>query len=528
MSATATKVLRIMKPNQGAGTGRELPLESIFPSKTNRTIDTESDDFKDLVASIGKWGVHTPIIVRRKADDDGDESFYELIAGERRWLASKAAEKKTILAIVRPDVSDEDALALQITENIQRENLSPLVLAEKVLLLKESGKSTKELSELLGKSERRISDILCQLDLIKPLRTVYEAGRIAYAHVMYVARLAPAAQEAALRALFRIPESDRSTTDELVKRILTDDYMRVIPERDLRTWVSEFVNLKMKAAAWNLEDGDLVPEAGPCSTCPKRSINNPEQYAPIAGNKDLCMDAACYKSKAQTFVRLQKAKAKEDEVEYLKLSDKESHSPLADKTGTIKRNQWVPAKKGECDDTAQGILVDGPSAGKKVWACTKEKCKVHPHHGIWNHGSVSQLSPEKKAEQQKRETQQRDDENAFRRAAITELLTRPIDPAVSLRAFLLDWKDTSIWPKVAEWLQWAAFPASGNSADYLSAKLADMDAAELARTLALVQCATAYDESNHYYYPDEDHREAAAYFEALGLNPQPETAAATA
>ena len=193
--------------------------------------------------------------------------------------------EETIFAIVRPDVTDTDALALQITENIQREDYSPLVLAEKVLMLKESGKTTKQLSELLGRSERRISDILCQLNLIKPLRNVYEAGRISYGHVMYVARLAPAAQEAALRALFRIPESDRVSTEDLAKRIKEDEYMRVIPEKDLRAWVSEYVNLKMKAAAWNLEDPTLVPEAGPCSTCQNAASITPSSTRRLQGTK---------------------------------------------------------------------------------------------------------------------------------------------------------------------------------------------------------------------------------------------------
>jgi len=520
--------------NKESNPGRELPLDSIVRSETNRKIDTESESFKDLVASIERWGVYQPIVVRRNIDEEGDATSYKIIAGERRWLASKHAGKKTIIAIVKPEVDDVDALAMQISENIQREDYSPLILAEKLLMLKEvGGKTTKELAGLVGKSEKRISDILCQLNLISALRTVYEMGRISFGHVMYVARLAPGAQEAALRALFRIPDSDRASTADLIKRIKADDnnYMRAISEKDLRAWVNDNINLKMKAAQWSLEDADLVPEAGPCSSCQMRSINNPELYEPVAGTKDLCMDAACYKSKAQAFVRIQKAKAKEDEVEYLKLSDKESHSVLVDKNGTIKRNQWVPAKKGECKSAAQGIIVDGPSAGRKTWVCIDQDCKTHAHHGIWNHAVPAKAqTPRQRKAQDEREARARDEENAFRSGLIGGVLGAAVTPAVALRALVLDSQDWQVWTRIAELLEWQGFPASGINDEkmryeYLRPKLDAMNDAELTRLLLLMHIVSLYDVETNYYNVRHQHEEVEMFCDYLAFTPQPKAAA---
>src|ERR1039457_2139574 len=100
-------VVRFMGASQGDATaGNELPLNSFIPSKTNRQIDIDSDAFKELIASIKQWGGYQPILVRRAIQEDGDATFYEIVAGERRWLASKLAGKTHIPSIIRPEVND--------------------------------------------------------------------------------------------------------------------------------------------------------------------------------------------------------------------------------------------------------------------------------------------------------------------------------------------------------------------------------------------------------------------------------------
>jgi ParB-like nuclease domain len=99
----------------------EVPLHLIKPSKSNPR--KSFDDLNDLANSIRQNGVQQPLLVRPHPTIAGS---YDLVAGERRWRASKLAEKATAPCIVRA-LSDEDALDLQMVENIQREEMSPRI-----------------------------------------------------------------------------------------------------------------------------------------------------------------------------------------------------------------------------------------------------------------------------------------------------------------------------------------------------------------------------------------------------------------
>jgi hypothetical protein len=245
------------------------------------------------------------------------------------------------------------------------------------------------------------------------------------------------------------------------------------------------------------------------------------------------MDPGCYKEKATRFVKIQKAQAKEDEVQYLRLSDKESHTPCTDPTATIRRNQWVPAKKGECKDTAQGILMDGDSAGKKPWVCVNDKCKTHHHDRLWNsHKAKTTETPAQKEARELKATEERETENTFRREAAKAILTQPIGLQDTLMSFLVartgteEYMYEDQWSQLAEWCQWDDFPASGFS-PYLREKLATMSVDQLGRLLVLFEMATEYPEKERYYNLPEEHSGVENFLSRLKLTP-PSTAAATA
>ena len=98
----------------------EVPLHLIKPSKSNPR--KSFDNLDDLANSIRQNGVQQPLLVRPHPTISG---VYDLVAGERRWRASKLAEKSSAPCIVKR-LTDEDALDLQMVENIQRADLSPL------------------------------------------------------------------------------------------------------------------------------------------------------------------------------------------------------------------------------------------------------------------------------------------------------------------------------------------------------------------------------------------------------------------
>lgn len=133
----------------------DLPLSELRPNpyQPRKTFDQKALD--ELASSIKQSGVFQPIIVRKS-----DVKGYEIIAGERRFRASKLAGKETIPAIVR-EFDEEAMMQIAVLENLQREDLNPLEEAEAYdMLMKKLNVTQAELSERLGKSRPYIANYL--------------------------------------------------------------------------------------------------------------------------------------------------------------------------------------------------------------------------------------------------------------------------------------------------------------------------------------------------------------------------------
>lgn len=138
----------------------EIDLRDLRPNPYQPRQVFDEEKIAELAKSIRQSGVFQPIIVR-KSKIKG----YDIIAGERRFRASKLAEKETIPAIVR-DMDDVGMMQVAVLENLQREDLSPLEEAEAYqMLMKNLGLTQAELSEKLGKSRSYIANYLRLLTL---------------------------------------------------------------------------------------------------------------------------------------------------------------------------------------------------------------------------------------------------------------------------------------------------------------------------------------------------------------------------
>ncbi|MBP2099143.1 ParB/RepB/Spo0J family partition protein [Enterococcus rivorum] len=138
----------------------EIPLNELRPNpyQPRKTFDEAS--LQELANSIQQSGVFQPIIVRKSA-----VKGYEIIAGERRFRASKLADKETIPAIVR-EFDEESMMQIAVLENLQREDLNPLEEAEAYDMLMKNLKLTQvEVAERLGKSRPYIANYLRLLTL---------------------------------------------------------------------------------------------------------------------------------------------------------------------------------------------------------------------------------------------------------------------------------------------------------------------------------------------------------------------------
>lgn len=143
-----------------------------------RAFDNET--LEELAASIEKQGVIQPIVVRKL--QTSKEEKYEILAGERRWRACKLLNRDSIPAIVR-EMSDDDAIAVALIENLQREDLNPMDEAYALLRLqKEFDLSHQQIADAVGKSRTAVSNALRLMGLQKDVKIMLENGDIDMGH----------------------------------------------------------------------------------------------------------------------------------------------------------------------------------------------------------------------------------------------------------------------------------------------------------------------------------------------------------
>ena len=106
---------------------QDIPLNRIQESKTNPRRTLDEAKLAELAANIRQHGVLQPVLVR--PSPNGEDGFYELVAGARRYRASKLARRETIPVTIR-ELTDAQCLELQLIENLQRENLNPVEEAQ--------------------------------------------------------------------------------------------------------------------------------------------------------------------------------------------------------------------------------------------------------------------------------------------------------------------------------------------------------------------------------------------------------------
>ncbi|MBP5534018.1 MAG: ParB/RepB/Spo0J family partition protein [Alphaproteobacteria bacterium] len=154
-----------------------LPLESLQPGKFQPRRVFTKDVLDDLVASIKTKGVLQPLLVRQIGNDR-----YEIIAGERRWRASKEAGLTQVPVIIK-DFNDEETLEVSLIENLQRQDLNPLEEAQGYKrLLDEFKRTQEELARVVGKSRSYVANMLRLLDLPSAVKTYLDKGELTAGH----------------------------------------------------------------------------------------------------------------------------------------------------------------------------------------------------------------------------------------------------------------------------------------------------------------------------------------------------------
>ena len=159
----------------------QIDLIDANPNQPRKIFDPTS--LQELADSIAVHGVIMPIVVNRKGDK------YMIIAGERRWRASKLAGRKTVPAIVK-DYTERQVKEISLIENLQREDLNPIEAARAMkLLMDEYDITQEELAERIGKNRSTIANTLRLLSLESEVIDLVETGQLSQGHARAVITL---------------------------------------------------------------------------------------------------------------------------------------------------------------------------------------------------------------------------------------------------------------------------------------------------------------------------------------------------
>jgi ParB family chromosome partitioning protein len=168
----------------------ELAISDIVQGRYQPRRSFDDESLRELAASIKAQGLMQPVVVRPRP-----QGGYELVAGERRWRAAQLAGLSRIPAVVR-EVSDEQASAMGLIENIQREDLNPLEEAQALERLKEEfGLTQQQVADAVGKSRVAVTNLLRLLNLAPAVRTMLSAGDIEMGHARALLSLDALEQE---------------------------------------------------------------------------------------------------------------------------------------------------------------------------------------------------------------------------------------------------------------------------------------------------------------------------------------------
>lgn len=202
-------------PAKGSGGGvQQVAVESIQRNPHQPRVHFKEEELDELAASIGEHGVIQPLIVSPKGD-----GTYILIAGERRWQASRRAGLKTVPVVTR-QASNQEFLELALIENVQRADLNPMEEAEAYHQLAEDfGLSHEMIARRVGKSRVAVTNTMRLTNLADAAKQALVDGRITEGHARALLGLSTQkAQTSALQTVVNLSLNVRQT-EELVRKL---------------------------------------------------------------------------------------------------------------------------------------------------------------------------------------------------------------------------------------------------------------------------------------------------------------------
>lgn len=396
---------------------RVLPVHTLQESPTNPRRSFDETKLQELAQSIRAQGVLVPLIVRPL-----DIDRFEVVAGARRFRAARLAEVPTVPVRV-VELSDAQTLEYQLIENAIREEVHPYeeAMAYKALLeMTEPRYDVTSIAAKTGKSVSHVHGRLRMGELVPEAAEQFQANRITAGHALLIARLPQEQQSQALDAAFR---DDWRTKEK-----------HAVSVRELGQWIRENLMLTLADAVFDREDADLVPAAGACITCPKRTGANTALFEDFPQD-DRCLDASCFKSKVTAHIALQmQNNSGLIQITRAYYSNNRENNVLTRNEYTVvepKQGAESPEQR-PCPKATAAIVVEGPGkSGEIVQVCADPECEVH---GKPNHRAEQEAATREREEAWEREQQARENNRENNRRLLDAVLEKV--PKVLTRADL--------------------------------------------------------------------------------------------
>ena len=356
----------IQNPSIQSPEYRELPLAQLVESSTNPRKRYQQSSLEELAQSFRSRGVLEPLLVRPI-----EPERFEIVAGSRRYRAARLAELETIPARVR-EMTDAEALEVQCIENLQREDIHPLEEAQgfhALLHLPDQQYTVTRIAERAGKPAGYVAGRLKLTELILEVADAFLADKLTIGHALLIAKLPPAQQPEAFKAAFRSTWIGSAQTEIL------------LPVRELAAWIESNLLLDLKTAPFDRADASLVPEAGNCHDCTKRTGANSLLFPET--DHDACLDGICWKNEIAAHL----ATSVERNPQLIQISSNwGSHS-----NGVLGRGEYVeivnkasrnghgklPPERKKCPHVTRAIVVEGGNLGHVVDVCVDPACEIH-------------------------------------------------------------------------------------------------------------------------------------------------------
>ena len=412
-----------LEPSSAPATGvqiRRVNLGDLHPSPTNPRKHFDAESLAELASSIEEHGVKMPLLGRASKTEPGK---IEIIAGERRYRANSLLVKSLIerieladeetaarltalhaqrldAPVIVEDLDDATVLELQLIENLQRQDLTPLEEARGYeALLKLPGYTPAKIAQKTGKGIRTVLHKLQMLNAPKVLQDALERGEVGERHLVLVAAIpGKAAREACAKEVI---EGDWDYEEEGKKPLSV---------RETLSLINEDYRVSLKRCGWDLEDAEMVKDAGACVSCPhfaQFAATQDRELAEQLGNERgktdplTCLNPGCYKKKQEALWKRKQAEAKDGDVTvlpektmiindygslphnsaYVKLDDR----PGYDETGHYD-NETLPTWRELVEDRLPKGAVNVAKTGAGVFELVKkadvvEAARQHAEHG---------------------------------------------------------------------------------------------------------------------------------------------------